>query len=90
MKKLIGYSFLSILLIGGGTLPLGAQTKPRVTKQKVKRYPLGTCIVSGDKLGAMGKPVRFAYQGREIMLCCQDCRKDFDKDPARYLKKLEP
>lgn len=23
-----------------------------------------------------------------VKLCCKDCRKDFDKDPAKYLKKL--
>jgi hypothetical protein len=22
-------------------------------------------------------------------MCCKDCRKDFDKDPAKYIKKLE-
>lgn len=56
---------------------------------KAKPYKLDTCIVSGDKLGEMGKPVVFQYKGQEIKLCCKDCRKDFDKDPAKYLKKLE-
>jgi YHS domain-containing protein len=56
---------------------------------KTKAYPLDTCIVSGDKLGEMGKPVVFEYKGQEIKLCCKDCRKDFDKDPAKYLKKME-
>lgn len=56
---------------------------------KVKPYKPDTCIVSGDKLGEMGKPVVFEYKGQEIKLCCKDCRKDFDKDPAKYLKKLE-
>jgi YHS domain-containing protein len=31
----------------------------------------------------------FKHEGREIKLCCKDCRKDFDKDPAKYLKKLD-
>lgn len=59
-------------------------------KPKVKPYTLTTCIVSDDKLGEMGKPVVFTYKDREIKLCCKACRKDFDKDPAKYLKKLEP
>jgi YHS domain-containing protein len=37
----------------------------------------------------MGKPVVFVREGQEIKLCCKDCRDDFDKDPATYLKKLE-
>jgi YHS domain-containing protein len=57
-----------------------------VKKEEVKPYKPNTCIVSGDKLGEMGKPVVFTYQGQEIKLCCKDCRKDFDKDPAKYLK----
>lgn len=58
-------------------------------KNEVKPYPLDTCIVSDEKLGEMGKPVVFVYKGQEIKLCCKHCRKDFDKDPAKYLKKLK-
>lgn len=59
-------------------------------KPKAKPYPLDVCIVSDEKLGSMGDPVVFVYQGQEIKLCCKACRKKFDKDPASYLKKLEP
>jgi len=37
----------------------------------------------------MGEPYTFTYKDREIKLCCKDCRKDFDKDPAKYIKKIE-
>jgi len=48
---------------------------------------LTTCPVSGDKLGGdMGKPYVFTYKGQEVKLCCPDCKKDFDKDPAKYMK----
>lgn len=57
---------------------------------KAKPYTLDTCIVSDDKLGEMGKPVVFTFKDQEIKLCCKACRKDFDKDPSKYLKKLEP
>lgn len=59
-------------------------------KPKVKPYTLDTCVVSDEKLGEMGKPVVFTHNGQEIKLCCKACRKKFDKDPATYLKKLEP
>ena len=49
---------------------------------------LTTCPVSGDKLGEMGKPLVFVYQGQEVKLCCGGCKKDFDKDPAQYIKKI--
>ncbi len=65
------------------------ENKPKKEEIKTKSYPLKTCIVSGDPLGEMGKPVVFVYQNQEIKLCCKDCRKDFDADPAKYLKKLE-
>ena len=50
---------------------------------------LTTCPVSGDKLGEMGKPYVMEYKGREVKLCCPDCKKDFEKDPAKYMKKIE-
>src|SRR5262249_46364311 len=50
---------------------------------------LTTCPVSGDKLGEMDKPFVFEYKGHEVKLCCKDCKKDFDKDPAKYMKKIE-
>ncbi len=56
---------------------------------KVKAYTLKTCVVSGEKLGEMGKPYVFTNDNREIKLCCKDCLKDFDKDPKKYVKKLE-
>ena len=51
-------------------------------------YPLNTCVVSGEKLGEMGKPYIFNYQGTEVRLCCDGCRAKFDKDPAKYLGKI--
>jgi hypothetical protein len=57
---------------------------------KPKAYPMKTCVVTDEKLGGdMGEPYVFAYKDREIKLCCKDCRKDFEKEPAKYLKKIE-
>jgi len=49
---------------------------------------LKTCPVSGDKLGEMAPPYVFTYKDQEVKLCCKDCKKDFDKDPAKYMKKI--
>jgi hypothetical protein len=31
----------------------------------------------------------FAHEGQEIKLCCKGCLKDFNKEPAKYIKKLD-
>ena len=50
---------------------------------------LTTCAVSGEKLGGdMGKPYVFTYKNQEVKLCCKSCKKDFDKDPDKYLTKI--
>ncbi len=67
--------------------PMADPAKPDA---KAKPYPLDTCIVSDEKLGADAsmKPYVFTHKGQEIKLCCKSCLKKFDKDPAQYLKKL--
>lgn len=77
---------LTIPLLAGPLTVLAQENTKKETK--AKPYPLETCIVSGEKLGGMGKPFVFDYKGQEIKLCCKSCKKDFDKDPAKYLKKL--
>lgn len=49
---------------------------------------LATCPVSGDKLGDMGTPYVFVYQGQEVKLCCPSCKPDFDKNPEKYMKLI--
>jgi len=56
---------------------------------KPKPYTLKTCPVSDEKLGDMGDPYVFTHEGREIKLCCKGCLKDFNKDSAKFVKKIE-
>lgn len=58
--------------------------------KKAKPYPLNTCIVTDEKLGADPdmKPYVFTHGDQEIKLCCKSCKKDFDKDPGKYVSKL--
>ena len=48
-----------------------------------------TCPVSGEELGSMGTPIKVTAGGRTVFLCCEGCRKRFEKDPAKYLAKLK-
>jgi hypothetical protein len=80
-------------LVGAGVALAVIALAPRglaeQKSEKTKPYPLKTCIVSGEKLdGDMGKPHVFTYQGQEIKLCCKSCLKEFNKEPAKYIKKL--
>lgn len=85
---------INTLLAGGGlALALVALASTGMAAEakktgKPKPYPLETCLVSDEKLGEMGKPFAFTYEGQEIKLCCKSCQKDFKKDPAKYVKKL--
>jgi YHS domain-containing protein len=55
----------------------------------VDTYPLETCIVSGAKLGSMGEAVIYEYEGREIRFCCAGCIKAFEKEPDKYIAKID-
>lgn len=48
-------------------------------------YPLLKCPVSGDELDTMGKPQDLVIAGRLIRLCCNDCRKDIEANPAKFI-----
>ena len=38
---------------------------------------------------AIDKKVYTDYQGKRVYFCCTQCKKDFQEDPAGYVKKLE-
>ena len=74
----------------------GTLTKPDAAwlASELPKYPLDTCVVSGDKLGDMGTPLDKIYKlagkpDRLVRFCCGDCPKDFLKDPAKYLKLID-
>jgi len=77
---------LAITFLGGPMMVFAGDQK---AESKLKPYPLKTCVVSGEKLGEMGKPYVYEYKDREIKFCCKDCVKDFKKDTAKYIKKIE-
>ena len=60
----------------------------RADEAKAKPYPLKVCIVSGEKLGTMGKPAVIVQDGQEVQFCCKNCIKDFKKDPQKFLKEI--
>lgn len=87
MKKLKLFT-IATLTVAFLAAPLVGHAEDK-KETKAKPYKLDKCIVSDEKLGEMGKPFVFTYEGQEIKLCCKSCQKDFKKDPAKYLKKLK-
>jgi hypothetical protein len=67
-----------------------AEGKEEKKGKKTKAYPLDTCIVSDEKLGADPdmKPYVFTHGDQEFKLCCKSCKKDFDKEPGKFISKL--
>ena len=82
MKLFERISLLGIILAAG--LTVRAEDAKTPTPDK-----LTTCPVSGEKLdGDMGKPLVFTYKDQEVKLCCKSCKKDFDKEPQKYMDKI--
>lgn len=84
LRQLTAVAVTALLLAA----PAGVRAEDK-KDAKAKPYPLEKCVVSDEKLGEMGKPFVFTYQGQEVKLCCKSCEKDFKKDPAKYLKKIK-
>jgi YHS domain-containing protein len=96
-------NFLPLALVASVLLmaPTPVRADDAADKAKIeelkKTYPLQTCPVSGEKLGSMDEPVDYLYkstvdgkeQVRLVQFCCKSCTKDFNKEPAKYLAKID-
>ena len=47
------------------------------------------CPVSGEELGSMGTPIKLTAGGRDVFICCEGCKEPLEKEPAKYLAKLD-
>ena len=52
-------------------------------------YPLKTCLVSDEDLESMGGAFVHKHEGVTVKFCCEGCVEDFQKDPKKFLAKLE-
>jgi hypothetical protein len=91
MKDLKKHMLASLVVVAVATLTLALTAADGKTDKdaKSKAYPLKTCLVSGEKLDSMGEPYVFKHEGREVKLCCKSCLKDFNKEAAKFIKKLD-
>lgn len=93
IKTLIAAVTFSVLASAPTTLLAVEKKDAKDAKTEAKEaksaYPLEICVVAEEKLGDMGKPFVFKHEGREVKLCCKGCKKDFDKNPKKFLTKLD-
>ena len=47
------------------------------------------CPVTDDELGSMGKPIPVTVRGQTIWVCCRGCVAKVQRDPDKYLRKVE-
>jgi hypothetical protein len=57
-------------------------------------YPLQVCAVSNEELGSMGEPFEHVHKeagkpDRLVRMCCKGCLKTFNRDPAKYLGRID-
>lgn len=94
-------SILTALMLAGFTLvatpsslaraaePAKTESKPaapKVFSSPQKEGTKATCPVTGDEFTISKKTVHAEHQGKHVYFCCAGCKKDFDKDPAKYTK----
>jgi len=63
---------------GIGLLPLAEQAAALAQR---------TCPVTGDLLGADGKPLKVQIGNRTVFVCCESCVKELKADPQAFLSK---
>lgn len=90
MKLNTIFAALAIGSVSLATSAFGHSTDVHDYYPGPKAYPLESCLVTDRKLGEHGKAYVFTRQQQQIKLCCKSCRKEFKKDPAKYLQKLSP
>ena len=64
-----------------------AEDKAPATAEAVVKVGNTKCIVSGEDPMDGGSSI--VYKGKEYTLCCPSCKRDFNKDPEKYVKALE-
>jgi len=55
----------------------------RIKEEQREVYPLETCVVDGVKLDD-GNRLEIVFGNRLFRVCCDDCRKKLEEDPAKY------
>ncbi len=88
--KHIAAATIALSLFASAAAFAGPPTKPATkaspaapNKAVAKQY----CAVTGETLGSMGAVGGSSiYEGKKYVFCCQGCKPQFDKNPAKFAK----
>jgi YHS domain-containing protein len=84
----IAAAFMGIATLVMAETPKGPTTKPAAT-QPVAGKPINKyCAVEG-KDHEVDPKVFVIYKGKTVGFCCKDCQEEFEKDPEKWMKRLE-
>ncbi len=87
MKKLTMVFVCGIVLSSGMSVMAGSSCCPSAKKETTtKKVAQTTCPVMGGKID---KNLFVDVKGKRIYICCKACVKPLEKDPDKYIKKLE-
>ena len=81
--KVQSFKFLTILFVLSTFIITGFAFAGKKGEEK---KPQTTCPVMEGKIN---KNIYTDYQGQRIYLCCKGCIIAFEKDPEKYMKKIE-
>ena len=63
-----------------------AESKPSAALPAgVKAYTMDKCVISGKSIDP---DCALVHEGQQVKFCCADCKPEFKKDPAKYLKLI--
>ena len=62
------------------------QSAPKVFSSPQKEGTKASCPVTGEEFTIAKNTLHAEYKGKHVYFCCGGCKKDFDKDPAKYTK----
>lgn len=88
IEQIIGLALTAAFLALPASVFAGDK-KDKDGDKKAKPYKLETCAVSDEKLGDMGEPFVFVHKDQEYKLCCKSCQKEFNKNPEKFVKKVD-
>ena len=66
-----------------------ATTAQATTETQAVKVGNKNCPVSGEEVGGHGPVVEIEHNGKIYNLCCAMCKKDFLKDPDKYIQKIK-
>ena len=84
MKRFAILSSLAVAILGGAMAVSAEAPKKADDTKPVNKF----CAVEG-KGHDVDPKVTKKYKGKVVGFCCNDCIETFDKDPEKYMKKLE-